>query len=139
MIVHATTVSVDGAGLLITGPSGSGKSGLAICMLALGARLVSDDRTLLSRPDDGPPIARAPETIEGLVEARGVGLIRVAPAGQTRLAAVVDMSVRETRRLPEPRTTEMLGWVLPLVFRVDLPAFPASLILWLRAGVRTEP
>jgi HPr kinase/phosphorylase len=136
MIVHATTVSVDGAGLLITGPSGSGKSGLAIRMIALGARLVADDRSLLSRPGEGPPLAEAPATIRGLVEARGLGLIELDAAGPTPLAAVVDMSVAETARLPEARTTDILGFSLPVVSRVDSESFPAALMLWLRAGAR---
>ncbi|MDX5349528.1 MAG: serine kinase, partial [Paracoccaceae bacterium] len=43
-IVHATSVAVDGRGLLILGPSGAGKSSLALRLIALGARLVADDR-----------------------------------------------------------------------------------------------
>ena len=136
MIVHATTVAVDGAGLLIRGPSGSGKSGLALQMMALGAQLVSDDRTRLSRPDDGPPIADAPDAIRGMIEARGLGLIEAGAAGPTRLVAVLDLSVAESRRLPEPRWTQVIGCTLPLVYRVDAPGFPAALLLWLRSRAR---
>ena len=136
MIVHATTVAVDGAGLLIRGPSGSGKSDLALQMMALGAGLVSDDRTRLSRPDDGPPIAAAPDAIRGMIEARGLGLIQTGAAGPTRLVAVLDLSVTETRRLPEPRWTRIIGFNLPLVYGVDASGFPAALLLWLRSGRR---
>jgi HPr kinase/phosphorylase len=95
---------------------------------------VSDDRTLLSRPDDGPPLAAAPEAIRGLVEARGLGLIRVDAAEPGRLAAVVEMSVVEQERLPPARNTDVLGFTLPLLRRVDAPWFPDALILWLRSA-----
>lgn len=134
MIAHATTVAVDGAALMMTGASGSGKSALALRMLSRGAMLVSDDRTLLSRPDPGPPVADAPEAISGLIEARGLGLIRVAPSGPTRLAAVLDMSAVEGRRLPPPRRIDVLGYALPLLHRVDADWFADALVLWLRSG-----
>lgn len=134
MIVHATTVAVGGVGLLIRGESGAGKSSLALQMLALGAGLVADDRTYLTRPDGGAPLASVPETIAGLIEARGLGLIRVAPVGPVRLAAVLDLSVVEPDRLPENRSTEILGAALPLLYRVDAASFPAALVLWLRSG-----
>jgi HPr kinase/phosphorylase len=133
MIVHATTVAVDEAGLMISGPSGSGKSALAIRMLALGAQLVSDDRTVLSRPDEGAPVAEAPEAIRGLIEARGLGLVPVGPAGPTRLAAVLEMSIVAQERLPPDRSTDVLGFAIPLLHRVDAPWFADALVLWLRA------
>jgi HPr kinase/phosphorylase len=71
MILHASVVAVDGAGVLILGASGAGKSGLALRMIALGALLVSDDQVLLERCGD-VLVARAPETLSGLIEARGV-------------------------------------------------------------------
>lgn len=134
MIVHATTVAVGEVALMIAGPSGTGKSGLALRMLSVGARLVSDDRTELSRPDDGAPLAKAPEAIAGLIEARGLGLIRVEPAGPTRLAGVLDMSAIERERLPPARTTDVLGYPLPLLHRVEAISFPDALILWLRSS-----
>lgn len=133
MIAHATTVGVGGAGLMISGASGTGKSSLALGLLARGAGLVSDDRTVLSRPDDGAPLADAPDPIRGLIEARGLGLIRVDSLGPTRLAAVLDMSVVERDRLPPTRSIEVLGYSLPLLHRVDSPGFADALVLWLRA------
>ena len=60
MILHATCVAVDGRGLLILGPSGSGKSALALQLIALGAQLVADDRTRVSRRGaaSGRPLPR---------------------------------------------------------------------------------
>lgn len=119
---------------MISGPSGAGKSALALRMLSVGARLVSDDRTHLSRPDGGAPVAEAPEAISGMIEARGLGLIRVDPAGPTRLAGVLDMAVVERERLPPARTSEVLGCSLPLLHRLDAPWFADALVLWLRSG-----
>ena len=133
-IIHATTVAVDRAGLLIRGPSGRGKSELALQMLAFGGQLVADDRTTIATPDDGPPVASAPDQLSGMIEARGIGILRVAPCGAVRLAAVADLSEIETERLPEARTTLVAGRVLPLYRRVDAPSFAASLMLLLRGG-----
>ena len=75
-ILHATCVAVDGRGLLILGPSGSGKSGLALRLIALGATLVSDDRTRITA-HEGLLTATCPSpAILGLIEARGLGLLR---------------------------------------------------------------
>lgn len=79
-------------------------------------------------------MATAPREIGGLIEARGLGLIRVPVAGPTRLSAVLDLAVVEDTRLPPRRTIEMLGTPLPLLRKVDAPSFSAALILWLRAS-----
>ncbi|HGG65172.1 MAG TPA: serine kinase, partial [Rhodobacteraceae bacterium] len=71
LVVHASSVAVDGKAVLVVGPSGSGKSALCLQLMALGATLVADDRTELISSESGL-IARAPETIDGMIEARGV-------------------------------------------------------------------
>jgi len=98
---HATTVAIDGAGVMLTGPSGSGKSGLALGLMALGAELVADDRTTIELRE-GWPWALAPERLAGVIEARGVGLIRVPFCPSAPLRLVVDMGEAEGARLPEP-------------------------------------
>ena len=65
--VHASTVALDGRAVLITGPSGSGKSDLTLRLLDRGFALVSDDQTLVRRVDD-QLIASAPPTIAGKLE-----------------------------------------------------------------------
>ena len=74
--MHATCVAVGPHAALIRGASGRGKSGLALQLLAMGAVLVSDDRTRLWRAGDAL-MADAPDTIRGRIEARGVGILRV--------------------------------------------------------------
>lgn len=131
--LHATTVAHAGRAVLIRGASGSGKSGLALQMIALGGRLVADDRTTLQRRGE-VVIARCPETIRGRIEARGIGILAATPAEATRLALVVDMDIEETNRLPDPDTIDILGVPLPLQKKVSLPHFPAALLSYLEHG-----
>nr|WP_254870027.1 HPr kinase/phosphatase C-terminal domain-containing protein [Celeribacter sp. HF31] len=121
------------SGLLIIGPSGSGKSTLSLTMMALGARLVSDDRTILTRDADDL-MATAPETLSGMIEARGVGLLTAECLSHTRLRAVVDLAQVETERLPPRREKALIGVSIPLFYRVDGPQFAPALIQWLKGG-----
>lgn len=114
MRVHGSAVAINGRAVLILGPSGSGKSATALALMATGAALVSDDQTELRR-DGGRLIADAPAAIRGLVEARGVGLLRATSAGPTEVALVVDLGSDEAERLPPERRHEILGVSLPLV------------------------
>ncbi len=115
--VHATCVIVSGRGVLLRGPSGSGKSDLALRLLDKGARLVADDQTLLSI-EDGALVARAPGSLRGLLEVRGVGLIRVATLAFTPVHMVFDLvSADAVPRLPNPEATTRL-------LDRDLPCWP---------------
>lgn len=121
-------MALDGKGVLILGPSGSGKSSLALQLIGLGAQLVSDDRTRLTAAHR-QLTAEPPAAIAGLIEARGVGLLRVAHVTQARLALVVDMSEEEHGRLPAARTTSLLDMVLPCLHKVNAPYFPVAVRL----------
>jgi len=79
--LHASCVALQDKGLLILGPSGSGKSALALQLMALGAVLVADDYTDLVRCDDRV-IARCPAALRGLIEARGIGILRADTVAQ---------------------------------------------------------
>ena len=120
-------------GVLIEGPSGSGKSALALQLIAFGARLVADDRTrIVAR--DGWPWLRAPERLAGVIEARGVGLIRVPCAAAAPLRLIVDMGEAETARLPEPVTRTVLGQRIRYIRRVDGPHFAGSIVALSKGG-----
>jgi len=123
--------------VLIIGPSGAGKSALALQLIALGATLVADDRTRVSRRGDDV-IADVPESIAGMIEARGVGILRVPDAGPTPLALVVDLSRAEQDRLPPARTHQVLGLNIPCLHRVDGPHFAAAILLYLRCSISSE-
>lgn len=136
--IHASCVALAGKGLLILGRSGSGKSSLALEMMGLGAELVADDRVELCMESDRV-MAVAPKAISGLIEARGIGLLRARHAGPVPLGFVVDLDETETARLPEPRTIRVLRQSLPLLRAVNAPHFAASLVQLLRMGrVDTE-
>ena len=134
--LHASCVTVQDRGLLIVGASGSGKSGLVLEMMALGAMLVADDRVILDR-NDQDLIARVPGPIAGLIEMRGVGLLRAEHAPSTVISAVVDMDQVEQDRLPQSHLVEMSGLQVTLLKRVESPAFPASLMQYLKSGRHT--
>lgn len=134
--LHATTVAINGRAALIRGASGSGKSGLALQLLALGAELVADDRTVVWA--DGETLrADAPDTIRGQIEARGVGILRSPAAGPCAVTLVVDMDEVETERLPERREVRLLGIPLPVINKSESAHFPAALAVYLK-GERLE-
>lgn len=133
-IRHATCVSVEGKGLLITGPSGSGKSALAIRMLALGAKLVADDRTALWVEAGQLYAGCSAPGIMGLIEARGIGLLRAPTVPSTEVNLIADLSQREADRLPPFRSLVILGCELPLVLQVQSDHFAEALMLYLRHG-----
>lgn len=132
-VLHASTVALHGRGLLILGPSGAGKSSLALRLLSLGARLVADDRTELAREGD-TLVARCPPALRGLIEARGIGLLRADPAPTADVALVVDLAQTETDRLPPARRITILGVSLPLALASPHAHFPDAVMLYLRHG-----
>lgn len=122
-LVHASCVEVGGHAVLIRGPSGSGKSDLALRLIDGGATLVADDQTAISA-DGGRLFAGVPETIAGLLEVRGLGVVRLPHRGRAPLALVVDLvASKDVERLPEPSSAQLLGLMVP---RVALAPFEAS-------------
>ena len=97
--VHASCVALGRQGVLLLGESGAGKSDLALRLIDEGARLVADDRTELFATR-GRLHARAPGTIAGLIEARGLGLIALPFARQVKIALAVQLEAPR-KRLPD--------------------------------------
>lgn len=131
--IHGTVVALAGRGLLIIGPSGSGKSTLALQLMAVGAQLVSDDRTDLHREEDRI-IAAAPATLSGRIEAHRLGVLFADAARPTALSLVVDLGREEEARLPPLRYHELLGIQLPLALGPYRPHLYAALRQYLLAG-----
>ena len=130
---HGTCVAYLGKGLLIRGASASGKSALALTLMAWGAELVADDCTLVNADNSGL-WASAPEQISGLIEARGIGLLRARPVSKVQLSLVVDLDQLETERLPRHQSCEILGYKVPVLARVDEPHLAPALLQYLKAG-----
>ncbi len=131
--LHASCVAVGDRGLLILGPSGSGKSSLALQLISLGASLVADDQTLLS-VETGRLVARCPGPIRSLIEARGVGLLRAPTVETATIALVADLGRVEDQRLPPLRSFTILGCTADLVLHPQNDHFPDALMLYLRHG-----
>lgn len=132
-IVHASCVALNGVGVLIVGASGSGKSGLALELMAYGGVLVSDDRTCLDMLDE-LLIASCPPNIKGQIEARGVGILAADVVQSAPIRLVVDMEHQEDDRLPKPRTCDLLNVKVPLLLRTDHAYFAAVIIQYLKGG-----
>jgi HPr kinase/phosphorylase len=115
--LHATCVAIDGRAVLLLGPSGSGKSDLALRLIDRGAVLVSDDQTDLAATD-GTVFASAPTTIAGLIEVRGLGIVALPFVARVPVALAVRLG-EPVVRMPETGLTEMFtGLAIPLL-RVD--------------------
>ena len=135
-ILHATAVAWESKGILILGASGSGKSTLALQIIALGAHLVADDRVLLLPDADDSLTMTSPDSIAGRIEARQFGILKTPHRAATAIAAV-DLDEVETDRLPQPRTRTIMGVRLPLFRKVESPAFPAMLLLYMQSAGST--
>lgn len=135
--LHACSVAWGARGLLITGPSGSGKSSLTLQLMALGCTLVADDRTnVFVRGEQ--LIARCPEPIVGQIEARGFGILRADTLPETTICAIADLSQTESHRLPLPQTRVIQGIVLRQFHKCANEVFPFALLQYLKTGMQDE-
>ena len=139
MLVHATTVALKHRGswraVLLRGPSGAGKSDFALRLVEVGGRLVADDQTHLARQGHRL-IATPPTALAGLIEARGVGIVKL---GRTQLLAHAPVALlvdlvpsTKVERLPEPAHEMLLGISLRVV---ALAPFEASARIKLRLAL----
>jgi len=123
--LHASTVALDGRAVMISGPSGSGKSDLALRLLDRGFTLVSDDQTIVRRESERL-IASAPPTISGKLEIRGVGIVAIEHVDDVPVALLVELT-SDIQRLPDDsRERPILGVPLPLISVDAMTASAAS-------------
>src|SRR5579872_4632333 len=88
--LHASAVALEGRAVLISGPSGSGKSDLSLRLLDRGFTLVSDDQTIIKK-DGNRLVASAPQNIAGKLEIRGIGIVEVERTDNVPVALIVEL------------------------------------------------
>jgi HPr kinase/phosphorylase len=128
VLVHATSVALGDAarpfgghhdvGVLIMGESGAGKSDVALRLIAMGAKLLSDDQTALYA-HEGHIYAEAPPSLSGLMEIRGIGIVTLTPAP----AAPLVLAVKLELATDIPRMPNHAEYILPAALQV-LPSLP---------------
>ncbi len=97
MRLHASCAALDGAGVLLIGKPGCGKSDLLLRLVDAGFSLVADDQVILVEGR-----ASAPMALAGLLEVRGCGIFRLAFVATVPVAVIAELDTRADR-LPEPR------------------------------------
>jgi serine kinase of HPr protein (carbohydrate metabolism regulator) len=132
--LHASTIAIDGRAVLIEGRSGSGKSDLALRLIDRGAKLVSDDYTLVLRQGTGL-IARPPGTITGKMEVRGLGIVALPFVSDIPVALIVQLDL-EVLRMPERRLRQIAGIG---VRQIALEPFQGSAPIKVELALRQEP
>jgi serine kinase of HPr protein (carbohydrate metabolism regulator) len=142
--VHACAVLVGARALLIRGPAGSGKSQLAFKLIAAAqsgllpfARLVGDDRIRLE-PCHGRLLARAPETLAGLIEVRGLGIRQLPHEPVAVVGGVVDLAAPDAERLPRRTEVEVEGIKLPQLKIAEGHDPHPSVLAWLTTKFADE-
>ena len=131
-LLHATAVAINGAGVLLLGPSGSGKSDLAMRLIDRGAVLISDDGVLVDSETPVPMLRTAPN-IAGMIEMRGVGILEMPFAAEVPLHLVVTLGVDAIRLPPNNQSMEIAG---AQVRFIALSAFEASTPLKVERALR---
>ena len=133
--IHATCVVIKGHGVLLRGESGSGKSDLALRLIDDGAGLVADDYAELCALD-GQIFATVPLAIQGLLEVRGIGIVRLGCVPRVPVAAIFDLvALSDVERLPTAQTETIEGVE---VARYAIHGFDASAPAKVRMALKAQ-
>lgn len=127
--IHATAVAIGGTAVLLRGPSGSGKSDLALRLIHAGAMLVADDRCDLSVAS-GRLFVSAPAAIRGLIEVRGLGIVPMRHRAKAPVSLVIDLVKPDVvERLPSARRCRLATVTLPLLRLTPFEASAAAKVM----------
>jgi HPr kinase/phosphorylase len=137
LLIHATAVAIDTPigpqAVLLRGPPGAGKSDLGLRLIDAGARLIADDQSELHRRGE-LVIVRAPATIAGLIEVRGIGILQMEFLPEAPVRLIVDLLLAESiERLPIRATERLLDIELR---RLAVTSFEASAAAKVALAVR---
>jgi serine kinase of HPr protein (carbohydrate metabolism regulator) len=137
--LHASTVSIDGRAVMLSGTSGAGKSDLALRLIDRGALLVSDDYTVVRRVD-GALRAAPPATIAGKIEVRGIGVVEMDYVTDIPVALLVDLADRVDRLPMGNATRDIAGVKVPVVRLPALePSSPIKVEIALKDVIAQQP
>jgi HPr kinase/phosphorylase len=134
-ILHASAVAIDGQGVILLGPSGSGKSSLAARLIeAYDAALIGDDRLKLSRQGE-QILARPHEALRGLIEMRGLGLVRRPYIEEATLSLAVALVAREV--VPRMAAADYFSHAGARIARLHLHAHDSATPLIIHTALQT--
>ena len=131
--LHGSAVAFAGRGVLILGGAGTGKSALALGLVRRGAALVADDRVEVVRRG-GALIASAPAALAGLIEVRGVGILRLPAVPEAVVTLAVDLDRPPAARMPQRVTIAWLGVEVELISGRNLPNLDVALMVFVQNG-----
>jgi HPr kinase/phosphorylase len=131
--IHATAICIDGHGVLIQGPSGSGKSDLALRLIDRGALLICDDRVVIDTAS-GVPILMQAANIAGQIEVRGIGIINMHSADKASLRLIVNIGAQPERFPGSMPMSDLCGFSVPTL---NLSAFENSAAIKVEIAARS--
>lgn len=116
VLLYSSCVELKGAGILICGESGSGKSDLSLRLIEQGATLVSDDQTALEKNENGELKASAPKALEGFLEVRGLGIVSMPFLRKTTVKLKINLCPSsEINRMPIPAAERIEAVNIPVI------------------------
>ena len=134
-IIHASSIDINGKGVVILGKSGAGKSNLAIKLISMGAKLISDDQTHFKFKENKIIISK-PKTTPNFIEARGIGLIKVPFVVSAKLFCFVKITNLELNRLPNAKNKYCFGKKIKMMEFNPFYNNESALFMSLRYGVK---
>ena len=133
-ILHASAVAIDGQGVILLGPSGSGKSSLAARLIEAYDALIGDDRLKLSRQGE-QILARPHEALRGLIEMRGLGLVLRPYIEEATLSLAVALVAREV--VPRMAAADYFSHAGARIARLHLHAHDSATPLIIHTALQT--
>ena len=133
--IYASCVEFMGSGLLICGRSGSGKSDLCLRLIDAGAKFIADDQTIIENKG-GKLKARCPDSIKGMLEIRGIGIVEMPCIDETEINLKLSLqSFDQIDRMPEKHTELIENVRLPIFY---LDAFSVSAVIKIKTLLLIE-